>query len=160
MMFSVFESFKEVINGGFLFVNNLEIFFIGLLEFKVVWVDVDVIVVLEVVNYYIISVVIEVDGVYVIKIVVLLGMYVVGVVINYLEFIWVIFEYYSMVFIYNWVINEVSVSNDMFLFVVGIINILVGIQWDGSVFKEVSKVYIFFELGVFCVFGNGFMVIS
>ena len=159
-MFSASESFKEAINGGSLPANNSETFPIGSLELKVAWVDADAIAASEVANYYTTSAAIEVDGAYVTKTVALLGMHVVGVVINHPEFIWATFEHHSMAPTYNWATNEASASNDMLLFAAGTTNTLAGIQWDGSTPKEASKAYTLFELGVPRVSGNGFMATS
>lgn len=94
------DSIKQLLSNDTSLVNNDLTFPVGSLELKVSWIDISSLPAGEVKNYHTSEAIIKSSGK---KITVaLLGMHVVGVVINHPEFIWATFEHKGMAPLYDW----------------------------------------------------------
>ena len=150
-MFTSAEAFKVALNNGSLSPNNKETFPVNSLELKVAWVDVQSMSSTEAGKYYTRDAAIQQsDGSYLKTTVALLGMHVVGVVINHPEFIWATFEHHDMAPDYDWKTADVTSSDNDLVYAQGATTGLAGIQWDKSTTAPVlaDKAYTLFKFGV------------
>ncbi|EZH72108.1 hypothetical protein ATO12_24535 [Aquimarina atlantica] len=154
------DHFKTAILDGSIPHNNTETFPIGSLELKVSWVKTSAIPTDKLSTYYQTKAAIYENGTYVKSDVALLGMHVVGVVINHPEFIWATFEHNDMAPYYDWNTNTVSSPDEKLLYGKGTTSSLDGITWSGNQPKEPNKAFTLFEFGVPRTQGNGFMETS
>ena len=156
-MFDAATKFEQQLKDGTLKENNDEVFPIGSLELKASWVTLDAIPTDKQSNYFTTTATFGTSDTPV-K-VALLGMHVVGVVINHPEFIWATFEHNDLAPNYDWKAgNATSPSSEKLLFASG----EVASNLDGITFKNGSVVspnqaYDLFELGVPRVTGGDFM---
>ncbi|HKC69957.1 MAG TPA: hypothetical protein VKG26_17100, partial [Bacteroidia bacterium] len=153
--------FKAQINADTSLLNNSFVFPIGSLELKVSWVNIAAIPQAEQVNYYTTNAVIKtihktgkkVDTVYTPTTVALLGMHVVGRVINHPEFIWATFEHHKMGASYNWANATASSdatassANNKLLFAAGTASTLSGITWNTTTPDSLYKVFTLYQYG-------------
>jgi hypothetical protein len=150
------DSFKKVIDTTTSLLNNSLNFPNGSLELKVSWVNIAAIPAAEQGNYYqanstIMTVPSPGDTVYTTTTVALLGMHVVGRVINHPEFIWATFEHHGMQPYYNWANAtdssdaSATAANDKLLFAKGSATTMSGITWDTTT-KQADSMYRVFTL--------------
>ncbi|WP_459210156.1 hypothetical protein [Aquimarina rhabdastrellae] len=136
--------FKTGLNNGTIPQSNLETFPVGSLELKVSWVTVDAIPADKQANYYKTKATIDGKA----ATVALLGMHVVGVVINHPEFIWATFEHNDLAPNYDWPTNQANSTTEQLLYTKGTTTGLDGITWTGSQAKLPAKAYDLFQYGV------------
>ncbi|MEO8516360.1 MAG: hypothetical protein ABI426_06430 [Flavobacterium sp.] len=150
IMMKAAQNFKDSLKSGKLSPNNLRTFPVGSLELKVSWVDVNTIIAAKQKNFFITMAAVTTDGkTYTNKRVALLGMHVVGVVINHPEFIWATFQHNDLAPIYNWKTNQASTTDDKLLCTKGSTSGLDGITWvKNSGPKLALKPYDLFQYGV------------
>jgi hypothetical protein len=159
-MFDAATAFRTAILNGTLPANNKETFPIGSVELKVSWVDVNALDPSVADSYYTTTAAVQQSGgTYTVETVALLGVHVVGVVINHPEFIWATFEHHDMAPDFDWNTSEASSATEAFLFETGSTNTLAGIQWDGTTKVPVlaNKAYTLFELGIPRTTNNAFV---
>lgn len=131
--------------------NNLRAFPTGSLELKVSWIDVNTIRADKQKDYFITNAAITKDGkTFTQKKVALLGMHVVGVVINHPEFIWATFQHNDLAPVYDWKKNYASSAEEKLLFSKGRAGGLGGITWDSTANAPITplKAYDLFKFGV------------
>ncbi|WP_367391872.1 hypothetical protein [Lewinella sp. LCG006] len=159
-MYEAATAFRTAILNGSLPANNKETFPIGSVELKVSWVDADALDPSVADAYYTTTAAVQqADNSYRVETVALLGMHVVGVVINHPEFIWATFEHHDMAPDFDWNTSEASSATETLLFGTGSTNTLEGIQWDGSnkVPKLPNNAYTLFEFGIPRTSNNAFV---
>jgi hypothetical protein len=150
------DSLKKIIDTSASSLNNMLSFPSGSLELKVSWVNVASIPADEQSKYYTATAIIKTigakgDTVYTPTTVALLGMHVVGRVINHPEFIWATFEHHSMQPYYNWANATTSsdasatATNNKLLFGKGTATTLSGITWNSTI-KQADSLYRVFTL--------------
>lgn len=154
------DYFKNAILEEIIPRNNSETFPVGSLELKVSWVKTSAISKDKLSEYYQTKAAIYENNKYTVQDVALLGMHVVGVVINHPEFIWATFEHNDMAPNYDWKTNTVSSADEKLIFGKGNTSSINGIIWSGNAPKEPNKAFTLFELGVPRTQGNGFMETS
>lgn len=138
------KNFKDSINSKKLPENNLKTFPVGSLELKVSWVDVNTINPEKQKDFFITTASVTADGkTFTQKKVALLGMHVVGVVINHPEFIWATFQHNDLAPVFDWKKHTVDSTNDKLLYAHKD-NPLNGITWGGAILKP----YDLFQFGV------------
>ncbi|HXU27641.1 MAG TPA: hypothetical protein VN698_10445 [Bacteroidia bacterium] len=131
----------------------------GSLELKISWVNVAAIPVAEQAAYYttdaVIKTIVKKDTIYTPTKVALLGMHVVGRVINHPEFIWATFEHHHMAAFYNWA-NATATSdaaitstNNKLLFRQGTTTTLAGITWpnNGTAPDSMYRIFTLYKYG-------------
>ena len=159
------KSYAQQIASGSLAPNNSQTFPVNSLEVKGAWVSSDAIPSSEIANYYTVdAAVIQNNGSYAKENVALLGLHVVGRVINHPEFIWATFEHKSMGPDFDWDtgVMSASASSNELVFGTGSTNTLDGIQQaSGSTApKTADQAYTLFDLGVPRAQGNQFIATS
>lgn len=164
------DSLKKLIDTASSNLNNSLNFPNGSLELKVSWVNIAAIPAAEQANYYQANAVIRTvpksgDTVYTPTTVALLGMHVVGRVINHPEFIWATFEHHGMQPYYNWA-NATDTSdasatsaNDKLLFAKGSATTMAGITWTTGATAPDSlyRVFTLYKYGTPRVAKDNFM---
>lgn len=150
------------IASGTLPPNNTATFPIGSLEVKMAWVETSALPSSEVSNYFTTTAAYANGSGYENKEVALLGMHVVGVVINHPEFIWATFEHSSMAPVYDATNGTVSSSDQTLLFAQGSASNIDGIRWDGSTSqpRTADQAFALFKYGVPLDAGGGYMSTS
>lgn len=137
------KNYKDSIISKKLPENNLKTFPIGSLELKVSWVDANTIRTDKQKNYFITTASVTNDGkTFTQKRVALLGMHVVGVVINHPEFIWATFQHNDLAPVFDWKNHKVDSTDDKLLYAHKT-DPLEGITWGGNL-----KPYDLFRFGV------------
>ncbi len=126
------DSFKNLIIKDPALLNNRYVFPIGSLELKVAWVNVTALPASQASSYYTTEAILQPSGKKITA--ALLGMHVVGVVINHPEFIWATFEHNDMAPEYNWRTNPavdvpVSSPDAKLFFPKGDTSTYVDLQW-------------------------------
>ncbi|MCG2612263.1 hypothetical protein LZZ90_12175 [Flavobacterium sp. SM15] len=159
IMIKAAKTYKDSINSGKLSPNNLKTFPVGSLELKVSWVDANTIRADKQKNFYITDAAVSVDGKsFQKKKMALLGMHVVGVVINHPEFIWATFQHNDLAPVYDWKTNQASSTEDKLLYSKGTTTGLDGITWvKNSGPKQPLKAYDLFQFGVPKTSGDQYM---
>lgn len=148
-MMKAAQIYKDSLKSGKLNPNNLRTFPVGSLELKVSWVDANTIIAGKQKNFYITMAAVSTDGkTYTNKRVALLGMHVVGVVINHPEFIWATFQHNDLAPVYNWKTNQATASNDMLLCTKGSTTGINGIKWSNTSPVLPLKPFDLFKFGV------------
>ncbi len=147
-------AFKKAIGKDTAKLTNLDMFPIGSLELKVSWVNVNAIPEAQRANYYTAEAAIKSGSGYQPTTVALLGMHVVGRVINHPEFIWATFEHHGMAPYYDWKTttstqdSPVTSDDEKLLFAKGSTTTLGGITW-GTVAPTIPyKVFTLYKYGV------------
>jgi hypothetical protein len=143
--------------------NNQFTFPVGSLELKVSWININSLPAGEVKNYYTSQAVIKSTGKKVT--VALLGMHVVGVVINHPEFIWATFEHRSMAPEYDWknTSNQdvpVTSNDEKLFFKKGDTATWANLQWNPSVPAKARNVFSVYPYGVPRIAMDSFMTAS
>lgn len=143
------KNFKDSLNSKKLPENNLKTFPVGSLELKVSWVDANTIKADKQKDFFITTAAITNDGKnYTQKRVALLGMHVVGVVINHPEFIWATFQHQDLGPTYDWKNHYAASSDEKLLFSKGRTGGLGGITWGATGAAIPLKAYDLFQFGV------------
>lgn len=143
--------------------NNEFTFPVHSLELKVSWVDINAIPTDQQASYYTTDAVIDNGTSKVQTRVALLGMHVVGRVINHPEFIWATFEHDNMGPNYDWSTtttssdSPISSSSDLLLFGKGTTTTMAGITWNNNQPDSLYRVFTLFQYGVPRSAGNAFM---
>lgn len=143
--------YVDSIKNGTLSRNNNATFPIGSLETKVSWVPTTSLPSEEVAkkDYYTTTAAItQADGTVVNKEVALLGMHVVGVVINHPEFIWATFEHNSLAPIFDFDSNTVSSDTNTLIFAKGSASDVNGIRWQSGNPVTSNQAFGLFKYGV------------
>lgn len=158
-MMKAAQNFKDSLRSGKLSPSNLRTFPVGSLELKVSWVDANTIKAAKQKNFYITTAAVSKDGkTFTNKRVALLGMHVVGVVINHPEFIWATFQHNDLAPIYDWKTNQATTADEKLLCAKGSTSGLDGITWvKNSGPKLPLKPYDLFKFGVPKTAGDQFM---
>lgn len=137
------KNFKDSIISKKISENNLKMFPVGALELKVSWVDVNTIKADEQQHYFITTAaVVDNKGNYQLRKMALLGMHVVGVVINHPEFIWATFQHKDIAPVYDWKKHAVDSNAERLLYTPKA-NALQGILYGGN-----NQPYDLFKFGV------------
>ncbi|WP_300566155.1 hypothetical protein [Flavobacterium sp.] len=159
IMMKAAQNFKDSLKSGKLSPTNLRSFPVGSLELKVSWVDANTITVAKQKDFYITTAAVSTDGkTFTNKRVALLGMHVVGVVINHPEFIWATFQHNDLAPIYDWKTNQATSADEKLLYSKGATSGLNGITWvKGSGATLPLKPYDLFKFGVPKVPGDQYM---
>lgn len=159
IMINAAKIYKDSINSGKLSPNNLKTFPVGSLELKVSWVDANTISADKQKNFFITDASVSVDGKsFQKKRMALLGMHVVGVVINHPEFIWATFQHNDLGPTYDWKTNQAASQDDKLLFAKGTTTGIDGIMWvKNSGPKQPLKAYDLFQFGVPKTSGDQYM---
>ena len=154
--------FKDLIQQFPDSANNSWSFPVGALELKVSWVKTSSIAADALTKYFTTTAAISRDGgtTYTNTEVALLGMHVVGRVINHPEFIWATFEHDALAPDYDWVANEATSSEELLLFAEGSTTGIDGIRWVSGKPVLASKVFDLFQYGVPREMGGEFMTTS
>ncbi len=149
--------YVDSIKNGTLPRNNNATFPIGSLETKVSWVPTTALPIQQakVKDYYTtIAAITQKDGSVVNKEVALLGIHVVGVVINHPEFIWATFEHNSLAPVFDMGSNTASSDTNTLIFKKGSVSGVDGIRWKSGKPVTSSQAFGLFKYGV-AVTGNG-----
>jgi len=159
------NSYLTQLLSGSLPATNDSVFPIGSLELKLAWVDVTAIPSANLGNYFTTTAaLLQPDGTtYVNTEVALLGMHIVGVVINHPEFIWATFEHNSMAPTFDWVNETVSSSEETLLFATASATSSIdGIRWNSgsSAPYTANQAFELFEYGIPLNSGGGYMLTS
>lgn len=159
IMIKAAKIYKDSINSGKLSPNNLKTFPVGSLELKVSWLDANTIKAEKQKNYYITDAAVSTDGkTFQKKRMALLGMHVVGVVINHPEFIWATFQHNDLGPVYDWKNSKANSDDEKLLYSKGTTKGLDGITWiKNSGPKEPHKAYDLFQFGVPKTAGDQYM---
>jgi hypothetical protein len=149
------EGFKAAMGTDTNNLNNLDMFPVGSLELKISWVSIDAIPAAQRADYYTTQAAVKVGSTYQTTTVALLGMHVVGRVINHPEFIWATFEHQGMAPFYNWAATTstqdapITSSTQTLLFAQGSTTTLGGITWSSSTGNIIPyQVYTLYKYGV------------
>ncbi len=155
-------AFKERIQQEPDSANNKWSFPVGALELKVSWVDTSAISSRALSEYFTTTAAVSLDGgvTYKNTKVAMLGMHVVGRVINHPEFIWATFEHDDLAPDYDWVANEASSTEQLLLFAEGKTTGIDGIKWENGKPKLLYKAFDLFQYGVPRNMGGSFMTTS
>jgi len=156
------DRFRTEILDSILPNNNSETFPVGSVEIKSAWVNSISIPYDLLPNYYTTMATVQ-KGTTVSKIkMALLGIHVVGVVINHPEFIWATFEHKDIAPTYSWDTTTVSSSAQQLLFGVATTSSLNGINWDKTTTtpNTPNQAFTLFEYGIPRVLGGDFMLTS
>jgi hypothetical protein len=157
------NTFKTMILGDTSKINNMNDFPTGSLELKVSWVDINSIAANQQASYYTTQAAIKTGSTYQMITVALLGMHVVGRVINHPEFIWATFEHQDMGPYYNWQNTTTSQdapiasTTDKLLFAKDSTTGLGGITWPIPSAADQFKVYSLYKYGVPRTAQNAFL---
>lgn len=149
-MMKAAQIYKDSLKSGKLPASNLRTFPVGSLELKVSWVDANTIIAGKQKDFFITNAAVTKDGkTYTNKRVAMLGMHVVGVVINHPEFIWATFQHHDLAPVYDWKTNKATAVNDQLLCTKGSTTGLDGITWvKNSGPKLALKPFDLFKFGV------------
>lgn len=143
------KNFKDSINSKKLPENNLKTFPVGSLELKVSWVDANTIRADKQKDFFITTAAITADGkTFTQKKVALLGMHVVGVVINHPEFIWATFQHNDLAPVFDWKNHHATATDEKLLYSKGTTTDLGGITWQNTSPVTPLKAYDLFQFGV------------
>lgn len=143
------KNYKDSILAKTLPENNLKTFPIGSLELKVSWIDVNTIRADKQKDYFVTTAAVTKDGkTFTQKRVALLGMHVVGVVINHPEFIWATFQHKDLAPVYYWKKNHAASLEEKLLYAKGETSGLNGITWTKTGPVTALKPYDLFQFGV------------
>lgn len=149
IMIKAAKNFKDSLLSKKLDVNNLKAFPIGSLELKVSWIDVNTIRADKQKDYFTTTAAVTKDGkTFTQKRMALLGMHVVGVVINHPEFIWATFQHKDLAPAYDWKKNQANSDDDKLLYAKGTTTGLGGILWTKTGPATPLKPYDLFQFGV------------
>lgn len=159
IMLNAAKRFKDSLNAGTLPLNNSKMFPVGSLEMKVSWVDLNTIPAAQQGNFFVTTAAVSRNNgvTFAKKQMALLGVHVVGVVINHPEFIWATFQHKSLAPVYDWKTNQANSANETLLFSKGSATDLSGITWAGSAPQTPLKPFELFHYGVPMAAGGGFM---
>ena len=153
---------NQIVNNK-LPMSNDSIFPIGSLELKLAWVESKALPVSEIDNYFTTTAAYaNGSSGFENKQVALLGMHIVGVVINHPEFIWATFEHKGMGPNFDWTNKTASSSEETLLFTTASSDNLNGIRWDANTGKPMvaDQAYELFQFGVPRDLGGAFMKTS
>ncbi|GHN02043.1 hypothetical protein WSM22_35320 [Cytophagales bacterium WSM2-2] len=164
-LFNYADSMRKVLQADTLQLNNLYTFPIHSLELKISWVDVNSIPPDQQASYYATDAAIKIGKGYKLIRVALLGMHVVGRVINHPEFIWATFEHQTMAPLYNWSATTlqqdapITSGSGTLLFAKGTTTGLGGITWNNNTRRPDSlyRAYSLYKYGVPRVAYDSFM---
>ena len=154
-------AYGDSIQSGLLDKSNNATFPIGSLETKVSWVSTTALPADEVGDYYTTTAaIIQQNGSVVNKEVALLGMHVVGVVINHPEFIWATFEHNSLTPIFDWDSKTASSDTGTLIFASGTVSDLNGIRWPNGAAATPDQAFGLYKYGVPITATNTYMETS
>lgn len=163
-MLTAANTFEQGIKNKTIPTNNTLTFPIGSLELKVSWIDANCIIAGKLPNYFTTMANVSSDNgkTFTKKRVALLGMHVVGVVINHPEFIWATFEHNDLGPDFDWGKNQANSNTEQLLYKKGSTSSINGIYWDTVTNKpaEAARAYHLFEFGVPKTTSNEFMKTS
>lgn len=157
------KRFKDSLIAKTLPETNLSTFPVGSLELKVSWIDANTIKKEDQGKFFTTFAAFTNDGgkTYTNKKVALLGMHVVGVVINHPEFIWATFQHKDLAPFYDWKKNHTDSAEEKLLYAKGETKGLDGITWvKNSGVKLPLKPFDLFQYGVPRNPGGGYMQTS
>lgn len=158
IMMNASKNYLDSLNTQKISPNNLKTFPVGSLELKVSWIDANAIPSNKQQNYFITTAAFSENGsTFTNKQVALLGMHVVGVVINHPEFIWATFEHKDLGPNYDWANNQATTTDEKLLFSKGTTTGLDGITWNGTSVVTSLKAFDLFQYGVPKTSSNQFM---
>ncbi len=155
--------YVDSIKKGTLSKNNNATFPIGSLETKVSWVPITALPSKKIAkeNYYTtMAAVTQKDGTVVKEEVALLGMHVVGVVINHPEFIWATFEHNSLAPIFDVSTNTASSTKNTLIFKEGTVTGVDGIRWPSGQIAKADQAFGLFKYGVAAYSPNNYVATS
>lgn len=163
-MLTAANTFQQGLQNKTIPANNTLTFPIGSLELKVSWIDANAIASSKLPNYFVTIANVSKDNgkTFTKKKVALLGMHVVGVVINHPEFIWATFEHNDLGPNFDWSKNEANATTEQLLYKKGATSSINGIYWDtvSNAPAEAARAYHLFEFGVPKTTSNDFMKTS
>jgi len=153
-------AFKELMIHDTALLSNKFVFPIGSLELKTSWVDSAALAPGQAANYYITDAVVSGKKIRA----ALLGMHVVGVVINHPEFIWATFEHKDMAPAYNWAATTtqdvpVTSNNQQLFFRQGDTATWQNLQWN-STNPRFRSVFTAYPFGVPRIANDSFMTVA
>ncbi|MEP0262611.1 hypothetical protein [Dokdonia sp.] len=143
--------YVDSIKNGTLSKNNTATFPVSSLETKVSWVPITALPSKDIAekNYYTtMAAVTQKDGTVVKEEVALLGMHVVGVVINHPEFIWATFEHNSLAPVFDIPSNTASSDTNTLIFKEGSVTGVDGIRWQSGSAVKADQAFGLFKYGV------------
>jgi len=147
-------AYKQLILADTNLLNNQYTFPVGSLELKVSWIDARAIPESQRSSYFVVNAVIKKGNSYTPTRVAMLGMHIVGRVINHPEFIWATFEHHDMGPYYDWskttgeANTPITSADDKLLFKKGSTNSIAGIYWGTDAPDSMYRVYTVFKYGV------------
>lgn len=149
-MYNSAVSFARQLKAGTIPASNSYSFPVNSLELKAAWVNIDAIPTAEQSNYFTTTASVMTGGNYISTTMALMGMHVVGRVINHPEFIWATFEHEEMAPLFDWTSSSVTASTNELVYGQGTTNSLAGIQWDKNSKqpKAANQAYTLFQLGI------------
>lgn len=146
-MYNAAIAYADSLNAGTLPQHNTATFPINSLEVKAAWVNADAIPTSEIDNYFTTTAAIQQGQSYENQTMALIGIHVVGVVINHPEFIWASFEHKDMGPDYDWAAGNINSGNKL-VYASGTNTGLGGITWTGTAPQTPDAAYSLFALGV------------
>lgn len=149
------NTFKEGLADGSITPDNDLTFPVGSLELKVAYISINSIPSENLDDYAIVKAMVG-DATEVQEMAII-GMHVVGVVINHPEFIWATFEHKSMAPDFDWTSMTASSDQGDLFFAKGSTSSLDGISWGSGAPKAADQAYMLFKYGVPKVKGGGYM---
>jgi len=152
------KKYGAMIQDGTLDKSNSETFPVGSLETKVSWVPTTALPSGASSDYY--TTMATLDGSTTPVEVALLGMHVVGVVINHPEFIWATFEHNSLTPIFDWDSKTASSKSGTLIFAAGSVSDLNGIRWKNGAAVTADKAFGLYKYGVPITATNVYMETS
>lgn len=149
IMLNAAKKYQAELASGKLQPNNDKTFPVGSLELKVSWVDANTIPAKKLPTFFITIANVSKDGgkTFTKKKMALLGMHVVGAVINHPEFIWATFEHSDLGPDYDWSTNQASSTTEQVVFSKGTTTGLNGITYTNKP-ALANKAYHLFKFGV------------
>lgn len=159
IMMNAAKNIKDSLASGKLNPTNLRTFPVGSLELKASWIDANTIMTNKQKNYFITTASVTANGNTSIKKVALLGMHVVGVVINHPEFVWATFQHNDLAPVYDWKNNQATSADDKLLYSKGTTSGIDGITWTNGPNLPL-KPFDLFQHGVPKTAGDHFMQTS
>lgn len=154
------DKFSALIQKDPTLVNNKFTFPVGSLELKASWIDVSALSAAEASSYYTADAIVM-PGNKKIK-AALLGLHVVGVVINHPEFVWATFEHHDMAPYYDWKATTtadvpVTSTTDKLFFAKGATATYSNLQYTGA---SPSNVFTIYKYGIPLIAQDSFMTTS
>lgn len=159
IMLSAAKRFKDSIRSGKLGKDNFKMFPVGSLELKVSWIDANTIASKDREKFFTTMAAVSKDSgkTYVNRKVALLGMHVVGVVINHPEFIWATFQHKEIGPVFDWKLMQADSAEEKLLYSKGAVNDIGGITWGTNSPLTPNKAFDLFQYGVPRNKGGDFM---